>query len=345
MAPFAGFEMPVVYRGIIEEHRAVRAGAGLFDVSHMGEIRLRGGDALALAQRLFTNDALGTQPGRVRYGLVCLEDGGAVDDVMLYRVGADEVFFCVNAANTSADLAWFHDVREAGGFDCEIADESAATALLALQGPAALGIVEPLLPSGERPPRRWRFASTRIGGIPATLSRTGYTGEDGCEIYAEAERAAELWDLLLRSGSGRVAPAGLGARDTLRTEMGYPLYGHELDRSRNPIEAGLERLVAFGRGFCGEAALERARQTAGGERLIGLVLDGRRVARPGYPILVDGGVGTVTSGTFGPSVERSIAMGYVPVEWAVPATRLHVEIRGRAQPCEVTPLPFYSRKD
>ncbi len=344
MAPFAGFELPVVYRGIIEEHRAVRAGAGLFDVSHMGEIWLRGRDALALAQRLFTNDALGTQPGRVRYGLVCLEDGGAVDDVMLYREGPDEVFFCVNAANTSADLAWFHDVREAGSFDCEIADESAATALLALQGPAALGIVEPLLPAGERPPRRWRFASTRIGGIPATLSRTGYTGEDGCEIYAEAERAAELWDLLLRSGGGRVAPAGLGARDTLRTEMGYPLYGHELDRTRSPIEAGLARFVAFGRGFCGEAALARASERTDGERLVGLVLDARQVARAGCPILVDGRVGQITSGTFGPSVERSIAMGYVPAEFARAGTELHVEVRGRALPCRVTEVPFYSRK-
>ena len=342
MAPFAGFEMPVVYSGIIDEHRAVRSRAGLFDVSHMGELRLRGPDALALAQRLFTNDVAGTAPGRVRYGMVCQEDGGTLDDVTLYREADDELLFCVNASNIAADLDWFRS--QAAGLDCELSDESDATALLALQGPAACEIVAPLLPEGFRRPRRFRFAPTELDGIPVVLSRTGYTGEDGYEIYAPVERAVALWDRLLAAGGERLVPAGLGARDTLRTEMGYPLYGHELDRSRNPIEAGLARFVAFGRGFTGEAALLRARDRAG-ERLVGLLLEGRQVARPGYPILVDGSKGSVTSGTFGPSVERCIAMGYVPAEFAHRGTRLHVEIRGRALPCVVSELPFYARNE
>lgn len=342
MVPFAGFEMPVVYASILDEHRAVRTRAGLFDVSHMGEVRVSGPAALAFAQRLLTNDAAGTRVGRVRYGLFCVEDGGVVDDVTLYRTGEREVLFCINASNIAADLAWMREVHARSGLDCTIADESDATGLLALQGPQALAIAAKLLPAGFTPPKRWNFAPVELAGVPVLLSRTGYTGEDGYEIFAPADRTVAVWDRLREAGGDALAPAGLGARDTLRTEMAYPLYGHELDRDHDPIEGGLERFVAFGKGFIGETAL-RARVAAGpGRRLAGLVLDGRQVARPGFRILTPSGDGAVTSGTFGPSVDRAIALGYVPAEFATGA-RLHVEIRGKPVPCEIVSTPFYSK--
>lgn len=344
MVPFAGFEMPLLYTSILEEHRAVRSSAGLFDVSHMGEIRLRGRDALATAQLLFSNDVAGTEVGRVRYGLLCLEDGGVVDDVTLYRAGEDEVLFCVNASNIAEDLAWMREVQRMSGLACEIIDESAETALLALQGPRALALVAPLLPPDTRPPRRWRFVQTQLAGIPVWLSRTGYTGEDGYEMYTRSERVVALWDALREAGGEALSPAGLGARDTLRTEMAYPLYGHELDREHNPVEAGLERFLAFGRGFSGEAALRRVCERGPEQRLAGLLLEGRQVARSGYPILAEARIGTITSGTYGPSVERSIALGYLEARYAEPGSCIAVEVRGRGIPCKVTKTPFYGRK-
>ena len=343
LVPFAGWEMPVTYSSILDEHRAVRTRAGLFDVSHMGEIRLRGPGALELAQALFTNDVAGAEVGRVRYGLLCLESGGVVDDVTLYRTGASEVLFCVNASNVAADREWMREVHARTKSRCEIADESEATALLAIQGPAALEIVARLLPPGFTRPKLWHFADTRLGSLPVLLSRTGYTGEDGYEIFVDAARAVALWDLLREAGGERLALAGLGARDTLRTEAAYPLYGHELDREHDPIEAGLERFVAFGRGFTGEAALRARVDTGPRRRLVGLVLEGRQVARPGFRIASDLGDGVVTSGTFGPTVDRSIALGYAPAGLTAGA-RLHVEIRGKHLPCEVVATPFYRRK-
>jgi aminomethyltransferase len=344
LAAFAGFEMPILYGSIVAEHRAVRSRAGLFDVSHMGELRLRGRDASALAQRAFSNDVAATQPGRVRYGVLCLEDGGVLDDVTLYRCSEDDLFLCVNAANTRADFEWLGTLREREGFACELIDESDETGLLAVQGPEAVALVERLLPAGTPLPRRWRFAEAELAGVRVRLSRTGYTGEDGFEIYTSTDRVGLLWDRLREAGGERLALAGLGARDTLRTEMGYPLYGHELDREHDPIEAGLARFLAFGRGFIGEAALERARAEGPERRLVGLVLEARPVARPGTPICAQEPIGTVTSGTFGPSVERSIAIGYVPARYADPGTRLSVEVRGRHLPCRVTPTPFFVRK-
>jgi aminomethyltransferase len=342
MVPFAGFDMPVVYSSILDEHRAVRARAGLFDVSHMGEVRVRGPAALELAQALFTNDVAGTEVGRVRYGLFCLDSGGVVDDVTLYRTGEREVLFCVNASNVAADLAWMREVKARFGFDAEIADESDATGLLALQGPEAVALAARLAPAGFRAPRRWHFVATELAGIPVLLSRTGYTGEDGYEIFVSAARLVPLFDALREAGGPALALAGLGARDTLRTEMAYPLYGHELDREHDPIEAGLERFVAFGAGFVGEAALRRRASEGPARRLVGLVLEGRVVARAGFPIVAPGGGGVVTSGTFGPSVDRSIALGYAPAGLAAGA-RLHVEIRGKHAPCEVVATPFYRR--
>jgi aminomethyltransferase len=344
MVPFAGFDMPVMYSSILEEHRAVRGSAGLFDVSHMGELRLRGRDSAALAQRLFTNDVAGMQDGQVRYGLLLLPGGGAVDDVTLYRVGERDWLFCVNASNIAADLAWLREVHAGSGLQCEIADESEATALLAVQGPAALEISARALSVLGPPPRRWRFARARLGADEIWLSRTGYTGEDGYEILAPAARAGELWDRLREAGGERLVPAGLGARDTLRTEMAYPLYGHELDRETNPLEAGLERFVAFDRAFVGSETLAEVRRREPARRLVGLLLEPGPVARANAPIHTPEGAGRVTSGTYAPSVERSIAIGYVPARAARPGERVQVEIRGRRIEACITETPFYRRK-
>ena len=344
LVPFAGFDMPVVYTSILDEHRAVRARAGLFDVSHMGEVRLRGEGAIELAQVLLTNDVVGAPIGRVRYGMLCQDDGGVVDDVTAYRTGEREVLFCVNASNIAADLAWMRELHARTRSRCELIDECDATALLAIQGPEALGIVAKLLPDGWKPPKLWHFAAARLAGqVDVLLSRTGYTGEDGYEIFADAGKALALWDLLREAGGERLSPAGLGARDTLRTEAALPLYGHELDRAHDPLEAGLERFVAFGRGFNGEAALRARADAPARRRLAGFVLDGRQVARTGFAIHTQSGDGVVTSGTFGPTVDRSIALGYVPAGLAAGA-RVHVEIRGKEIPCEVVPTPFYRRK-
>jgi aminomethyltransferase len=263
---------------------------------------------------------------------------------MLYRVAEDELLLCVNASNVATDLAWMREVHAASGLDCEIVDESDDTALLALQGPRALDIASRIVEDDDPPPRRSRFRTARAAGVDVWLSRTGYTGEDGYEIYTAATDAPALWDALVDAGGDDLSLAGLGARDTLRTEMAYSLYGHELCRERNPIEAGLERFLAFGTGFIGEAALEAVRERGPAERLVGLVVEGRAVARAGFPILADSEVGSVTSGTFGPSIERSIAIGYVPARCAAPGTRVEVEIRSRRVPCTVTETPFYSRK-
>jgi aminomethyltransferase len=344
IVPFAGWEMPVVYGSIIEEHRAVRTSAGLFDVSHMGEVRVRGPQAVAFAQRLFTNDVAGMDLGRVRYGLLCLEDGGVVDDVTLYRVAQDELLFCVNASNIANDLAWMRETHAAGRFDCELIDESEATALLAIQGPKALEIAKRAIGFDGPAPGRWRFRTASFAGLPIWLSRTGYTGEDGFEIYVPNEGAVRLWDALLAAGQGELQPIGLGARDTLRVEMGYPLYGHELDRGTDPIEAQLDRFVAFGTGFTGEAALAERKRRGPSRKLVGLVLEGRSLARTDFPIHAGSGLGRVTSGTFGPSVERSIAIGYVPADHASPGTRVEVEIRGRRSAAEVVEMPFYRKE-
>ncbi len=344
LVAFAGYEMPVLYTSILAEHRAVRQRAGLFDVSHMGQLWLRGPDALPFAELLFTNAVAPMRDGQVRYGMLCRDDGGVIDDVTLYRSGEAEAFFCVNASNTRAVLAWISEMREKHRFSCSVSDETEETALLALQGPQARALAHALSPA-ERPRiGRWRFAPGELAGIPVVLSRTGYTGEDGYEIYAPAEAASELWDALVAAGGDELELAGLGARDTLRTEMAYALYGHELSRQRTPLAAGLERCVSFGAGFVGEAALTREQAAGPAERLVGLVVEGRVVARPDYPIHDRAPIGRVTSGTFGPSVERSIAIGYVPAEYAAPGRSVQVEIRGRAVPATVTKTPFYSRK-
>jgi aminomethyltransferase len=343
LVPFAGFEMPVQYGSILEEHRAVRERAGLFDVSHMGQIHLRGSSAVASAERLLSCPVASLRPGRVRYGLLCNEDGGVVDDVTVYRLGDDALFLCVNAANVEKDRAWIHERAAAG---TGVHDASEATALLALQGPASARILERLSEAPLAGMRRFRFLEGKLAGRPALISRTGYTGSDGFELYLAANDAKALFDALLEAGrDAGLRPAGLGARDTLRLEAALPLYGHELDATTTPLEAGLERFVKLERGgFVGAEALSRQLARGLERRLVGFELVGRGIARAGYPLTAEGGpVGTVTSGGPSPTLGRSIGLGYVPPRLTGPGTHLDVLVRGRKVPARVVVTPFVGR--
>ncbi len=337
LVPFAGFEMPVQYRSILDEHRAVRERAGLFDVSHMGQFDLQGPGAEASLETLLTCPVATLRVGQVRYGLICNEDGGVVDDVTVYRRADDAFFVCVNAANIAKDFAWIEGHCRP---ETTLVDRSTATALLALQGPAAADLLAPLCAADLGALRRFRFVDTEVGGLVCLVSRTGYTGSDGFELYAAGGDAEALWQTLLDAGTPHgLAPAGLGARDTLRLEAALPLYGHELDDDTTPFEAGLERFVKREQGgFLGATALER-RPIA--KRLVGFVLDGPGVARAGYPLEAAGReIGAVTSGAPSPTLGKSIGLGYVPPDFAARETRLQVRVRARLVDASVVSTPF-----
>ena len=345
LVEFGGWEMPVSYRGILEEHRAVRTAAGLFDVSHMGEIEVRGASAGAVCQRLTTNDVRKLGDGQVQYTILCRPDGGVVDDVTLYRHEAGRYFFCVNASNIAKDLAWIREHAH-GVHAADIVDRSDATALLALQGPRAAAMLAPLTDLALDGVRAWRFATGTVAGRTALVSRTGYTGEDGFELYLAAGDAPALWAALLDTSSkDGLEPIGLGARDTLRLEAALALYGHELDDTTTPLAAGLARFVALdGEDFIGCETLRRERATGSPRRLVGLELRGPGIARQGYPVLAEGArAGAVTSGTQSPTLGRAIALAYVDAAFAMVGSDVAVEIRGRAVPAQVVPTPFYKR--
>jgi aminomethyltransferase len=342
LVPFAGYEMPVQYTGILAEHAAVRNAAGLFDVSHMGQIHLTGPDAAAAAERLVSCPVASLRTGRVRYGLLCNEDGGVVDDVTVYRLAGDALMLCVNAANVEKDWRWV--VRHAPG-DVALRDRSAETALLALQGPASAAVLAPLCSVDLARLARFACAEGAVAGRPALVSRTGYTGSDGFELYLDAGAGETVFEALLEAGRPHgLVPAGLGARDTLRLEAALPLYGHELDDTTSPLEAGLERFVkrAAG-GFLGAEAIER-RAAAGHPRaLAGFVVDGRGVARAGHEILHEGRpVGRVTSGAPSPTLGKPIGLGYVPPALAAPGTLVEIAIRERGVPARIVRTPFLS---
>jgi aminomethyltransferase len=335
--------MPVQYEGILAEHRAVRERAGIFDVSHMGQIHLRGPGALASLERLVTCPVASLSAGQVRYGILCHESGGTVDDVTVYRTGADAFFLCVNAANIAKDRD--HVARFANA-DTVVVDASEETGLLALQGPLCAEILAELAEPDPRAIKRFRFAEGRVAGCAALVSRTGYTGSDGFELYCAAADTVAVWDALLERGGARgLAPAGLGARDTLRLEAALPLYGHELDDRTSPLEAGLDRFVDLARGgFIGAEALRRQRETGLAKRLAGFVLEGRGVARAEHALAHDGReVGVVTSGAPSPTLGKSIGLGYVPPALAKPGTELAVMIRGSAIAARVVPTPFVGK--
>jgi aminomethyltransferase len=342
---FAGWLMPVQYAGIIEEHRAVRERAGLFDLSHMGELFIEGPDAgAALAYALVSNPPALAE-GRAQYSMICAPDGGIIDDLIVYRLGPERFLVVANASN--AQVVSDALAERLTGFKAVLDDRSLAMALVAVQGPRSVDIVRPLTDVDLDALRYYAIADGTVAGIPGLVARTGYTGEDGFEVFVDTNRAGDLWDALMESGTDHgLAPIGLGARDTLRLEAGMPLYGNELDRSTNPFEANLGRVVKFDKpdDFVGRAALEKVARDGVTRRLVGLVMRGRGIARHGYPVHAgEGTTGVVTSGTQSPSLGEAIAMAYVATADAVPGTMVDVEIRGQRVPAEVVDLPFYRR--
>jgi len=349
MVPFGGWEMPVQYTSVLEEHRAVREAAGLFDVSHMGEFEVVGPEALALIQYVTTNNAARLAVGQVQYSLICREDGTVVDDILVYRLGEERYWLVVNAANIDKDWTWITRARDRAGFqNLTLRNMSAEVALLALQGPAAERILQPLVSglSLSEIGFYWARTGVTVAGIETlVLSRTGYTGEDGFELYCRAEDAVALWEALMAAGRDEgLRPCGLGARDTLRFEVRLPLYGHELTDQTNPYEAGLGAFVKTKKGvdFIGREALAAIRERGVTRKLVGLEMIGRGIPRQGYPVAYRGQVvGEITTGNFAPSVNKNLGLAYVPAELAAEGTELEVLIRGKAVPARVVPTPFY----
>ena len=342
---FAGWLMPVQYTGILEEHRAVRERAGLFDLSHMGELFVEGAEAgRGLAHALVTNPPA-LDEGRAHYSMIVAPNGGILDDLIVYRLAPERFLVVANASNAQvvSDLL----AERLAGFKAVLDDRSLATALVAIQGPRSVEILRPLTDVDVDGLRYYAIAEGSVAGIPALVARTGYTGEDGFEVFVDTGRAVELWDALMGAGEGHgLAPIGLGARDSLRLEAGMPLYGNELDATTNPYEAGLGRVVKLDRpdDFVGRAALERVARDGVDRKLVGIVLQGRGIARHGYPIHAgDRATGVVTSGTQSPTLGEAIAMGSVATADAEPGTMIDVEIRGQRVPATVVALPFYKR--
>jgi len=339
MVPFAGWEMPVQYAGIIEEHRAVRSTVGIFDVCHMAEFRVFGFGALDFLQRMLTNDLSKlSEYGMAQYTLMLDDAGHIIDDLIIYRTGDLEYLIIANASNAETDFAW---LSEHAPDDIEMVDESERTALIAVQGPEALRVVGELAGEGWDAPNRFAIRDAVLDTIPALVARTGYTGEDGVEIICRAQDAAALWRALL--SFPEVTPAGLGARDTLRLEMGYPLYGNDMDRTIDPISAGLGWVVPkHKQDYVGAAAVAEVRAQGPSTKLVGLTVDGA-IPRPGMNVLHGGTVvGKVASGSFSPTLEVGLATAYVPVEFAAPGTELAVEVRKKTLAAKVVKTPFVS---
>jgi aminomethyltransferase len=342
LVPFAGYAMPVQYpSGIRAEHQAVREEAGLFDVSHMGEFRVRGPDAEAYVSRITTNDPAGLAAGQAQYSVTCLPDGGIVDDLLVYRLAEADFRLVVNAANIDKD--WEHIRAYRDGFEVELSDESDNVALIALQGPQAASILAPLTAVALDSIGFYHFAEGEVAGMPTIVSRTGYTGEDGFELYVAAPHAVDLWRKLESAGGSELAPAGLGARDTLRLEMGYALYGNDIDETTTPLEAGLGWLVKLSKGdFLGRDALKRQKEAGVARRLAGFRLTERGFPRPGYDVRFRGRtVGEVRSGTVSPSLGCGIGTAYLPPDAALEEP-LGVVIRGGETAAEVVKPPFYT---
>jgi len=348
MVDFGGWDMPIQYRGIRAEHLAVRSGVGVFDLSHMGRLYVRGADALRLVQWLTTNDVSRLAPGRAQYSLFCAEDGRILDDVIVYNLDP-EILIVVNASNRLKLLAWIEQQRSVGlaGLDVQIHDATLETAMIGFQGPESARLLQEIAGAPLDDLRYYAAVSTTVSGRTALIGRTGYTGEDGFEVIVSAADGSWLWDLLLEERGG-VQPlaCGLGARDTLRLEMGMALYGHEIDETRNPYEAGLGRVVRLQKGeFSGRPALTEISERGLERKLVGFELTAGGVPRQGYPIVAGGEhVGEVTSGNVSPSLNKPIGMAYVPVASAEIGSEIGVEIRGRQIGARVVPLPFYEHR-
>jgi aminomethyltransferase len=355
LVEFGGWEMPLYYSSILEEHRAVRSAAGIFDISHMGEITARGPKALEFVNLVLTNDARKLAAGQGQYTLMCNERGGAIDDLYLYRIDAEEYLMVVNAARIDADLAWLERQRTGfpGRAGVELKNRSDELAAVAVQGPKVAGFIDNVFQPGAQTAaglQKNEIVRLNFGGRGIFVSRTGYTGEDGFEIVAPAESIEGIWNKLLEAGkSSGLRPAGLGARDTLRTEAGYPLYGHELDEDTTPLEAGVGYFVALSKGdFTGHEVLARQKAAGTSRKLIGFKMTGRCAPpRPGYPIWSASGaaapMGRVTSGTQSPSLDIGIGLGFVAPEFSPANTAIGIEVRGKRFPAIVVPRPIYRR--
>lgn len=343
LVEFAGWEMPVQYTGVIAEHLAVRSHAGLFDVSHMGEIEVRGAGALEFCQRISANDVARLKEFQAQYNLLLNDRGGVVDDVIIYRVKPEAYFLCVNASNIDKDFAW---IRDHASGAVEVDNQSAMYAQLALQGPAAEAVLQPLTALKLAQLKSFYFAFADVRAIRCLVARTGYTGEDGFELYCHANAAEKLWDTLLAAGAPLgLLPVGLGARDTLRLEKAYPLYGHELDDTTTPLEAGLEWVTKFSKpSFIGREAIVKQKAEGVRRKLVGLELLQPGIARGDYQLFKNGrNVGRVTSGTKSPTLGKAIALAYVAGEEAQVDNLIDVEIRGRRVATKIVRLPFYHR--
>lgn len=344
MVDFGGWELPVQFSGILEEHRAVRERAGLFDVSHMGEVTVKGSGAVEFLQRLTCNDVSKLEDGRCQYNGLLYPTGGFVDDIVIYRKSADDYFIVVNASNTDKDFEWMRDAAKE--HEVSIENQSDRWAQLAIQGPAAEAILQPLTNLDLAAIRYYRFGTGTVAGAPAIVSRTGYTGEDGFEVYLAPQSAEEVFRAITKAGGARgLLPCGLGARDTLRLEARMALYGNDIDHSTTPIEANLESIVKLDKGdFFGRDVLQREKAEGAKRRLVGFEMVDRGIARHGYPI-VEGGeeIGVVTSGTHSPTLGKAIGLAYVPPEKTAPGTEIVVLIRGKETRARVVPTPFYKR--
>lgn len=344
MVEFAGFHMPIQYQGIIAEHKRVRTTVGVFDVTHMGEFEVHGKDAFAFVQRMTTNDVGKLSEGKVQYSAMCYDDGGIVDDLLVYHCG-DHVQLVVNASNLEKDFAWLSE-HVAG--DVTLLNRSDETALLAVQGPRSLDVVRKLTDADVDSLPYYHFLPGAVAGIDCLISRTGYTGELGFELYFAADTALgeRMWSALFEAGREfDIAPIGLGARDTLRLEVGFCLYGNDIDQTTHPLEAGLGWITKLDKGdFVGRDALRKARESGLHRKLAGMLVEGKSIPRHGYDIIVNGeAAGTVTSGSMSPMLDRPIAMGYVPAELSKPDSMVRVRIRNQDVPAVVTKLPFVTK--
>jgi len=340
MVDFAGWDMPVQYQGILPEHQAVRTAVGIFDISHMGRLWLPGPEGISLVQRVYTNDAAQLKVGQARYGLICNEKGGILDDVLIYG-HHDGRGLVVNASNREKILAWLQGHQ--GTRPVSILDQTFETCMIAVQGPQALALVHGLTPADAAALPYYFSTETTYRGRICTLSRTGYTGEDGVELIVPRDLGPPLWADLLQKGA---VACGLGARDTLRLEAAMPLYGHELNEEIDPLQAGLSWAVKWDKGdFIGRDALQARKQDPSRPVRVGLELEGKRIAREHAVVAKEGGpIGAVTSGTFGPTLNKVIAMAYVAPACAALGTPCQVDVRGKPAPAKVVTLPFYKRK-
>lgn len=339
LVPFAGWEMPVQYEGVREEHAAVRTHAGVFDVSHMGQVEVEGPGALPFLQRVLSNDVAAIEPGGAQYSCLCAEDGGVLDDLFAYRLGGDRYLLVTNAANHENDLTWLG--RWSRGFDATVRDVADRYAMLAVQGPHARAIVSRVL--RVELPARMRVAVARVGDRPALVCGTGYTGEDGVELLLDPEVSPAIWAELLDAG---IVPCGLGARDTLRLEVCFHLHGNDLTPERNPIEAGLGWCCAEATGFVGAEAVAKARAEGTAEKLVPFRIEGPGIPRQGNPVMLGSEqVGTVTSGSFSPSLAVGIGMAYLRSDLSEPGIELEIDVRGKRRPARIASKPLYERKE